>query len=63
MTELRIAEAEYEAARAEALHRGQIATQPLTAQRLGELCALGERMMRAGWRKEHALERARQFPV
>jgi len=42
------------AATAEALQRGLIATKPLTAARLGELCALGEKMMQAKMRTADA---------
>jgi hypothetical protein len=43
------------AAKAEALSNGQNATQPLTLARLGELCALGERMLITGRRRKAAL--------
>jgi hypothetical protein len=45
--------AEWEAT-AEALRKGLIATRPLTAVRLGELCALGEKMMQAKIRTAEA---------
>jgi hypothetical protein len=44
IAELRKAIAEDRAAKSEALQRGLDATQPLTLIRLGELCALGDRM-------------------
>ena len=47
LTDLNAAIAAEFAITAEAMHRGLIATRPLTAVRLGELCALGERMMLA----------------
>ena len=52
--------AEY-AAKAEALRMGLLATQPLTAIRLGELCALGEKMIDAKMRKEDAHAAARAW--
>jgi hypothetical protein len=45
--------AEY-AIQAEALHRGLVATKPLTAVRLAELCALGEKMIKARIRTKDA---------
>jgi hypothetical protein len=57
VAELRIAEAEDSAARKEALVKGLIATQPLTVIRLGELCALGEKMQHTGIRRKQALAR------
>jgi hypothetical protein len=42
------------AATAEALQRGLIATKPLTAVRIAELCALGEKMMQAKMRTADA---------
>jgi hypothetical protein len=45
--------AEY-AVTAEALRRGLIATKPLTAVRLAELCELGEQMMHAKMRTREA---------
>jgi hypothetical protein len=56
--ELADAIAEDEAAKKEALLTGLIATKPLSVVRLQQLCALGERMMKAAMRKaraEHAL--------
>jgi hypothetical protein len=38
----------------EALRRGLVATKPLTAVRLAELCVLGEQMMRAKMRTSEA---------
>ncbi|MEP6791376.1 MAG: hypothetical protein ABI907_08385 [Ramlibacter sp.] len=58
--ELRDAEADDVEARQEALYRGLVATQPLTAVRLQELCALGEKMLHTGLRKTAALARIRQ---
>ena len=46
-SEMRAAEAEFREASREALDSGLMATQPLTAIRMNELCILGERMMRA----------------
>jgi len=46
-SEMRAAEAEFREASREALDSGLMATQPLTAIRMNQLCALGERMMRA----------------
>lgn len=46
--------AEDHAAKIEALQRGLLATTPLTAIRLGELCALGEEMMHAARRRDEA---------
>jgi len=46
-SEMQAAEAEFREASREALHSGAMATQPLTAIRMNQLCALGERMMRA----------------
>jgi hypothetical protein len=60
-TALCIAEAEDAAARQEALSRGLSATQPLTVTRLGQLCALGERMLRTGIRRKQAQARLGQF--
>jgi hypothetical protein len=45
--------AEY-AVTAEAMRRGLIATKPLTAVRLAELCVLGEQMMKAKMRTTDA---------
>ena len=59
LTELNAATAAYQHATAEALQRGLIATKPLTVTRLAELCALGEKMMQAGRRREEALMAAR----
>ena len=59
--ELKTAIAEDRAAAAEALHQGLVATKPLTATRLAELCELGEKMVQAGHRKLRALARARRF--
>ena len=42
-------------AKAEALQRGMDATQPLSLVRLGELCALGDRMARTSAAREQAL--------
>jgi hypothetical protein len=47
LTDLNAAIAAEYAIQAEALHRGLVATKPLTAVRLAELCALGEKMMQA----------------
>jgi hypothetical protein len=46
-TRLNRAALEDRAAKSEALQRGLVATKPLTVVRLGELCALGERMIAA----------------
>lgn len=46
-SEMRAAEADFREASREALQIGAMATQPLTVLRLNQLCALGERMMRA----------------
>ena len=46
-SEMRAAEAEFREASRAALSSGAMATQPLTVIRMNELCALGERMMRA----------------
>ncbi|MES2937356.1 MAG: hypothetical protein V4864_06720 [Pseudomonadota bacterium] len=40
---------------ADAMELGMSATQPLSATRLAELCALGDRMIRTGRRKRLAL--------
>jgi hypothetical protein len=61
LIELNLAEIEDSAARAEAMHQGLVATQPLTATRLRELCVLGEKMMYTGRRKARALARAREL--
>ena len=45
--EMQAAEAEFREASRAALSSGAMATQPLTVIRMNELCALGERMMRA----------------
>jgi hypothetical protein len=42
-------------AKAEALQRGLAATQPLSLVRLGELCALGDRMARSSAVRDQAL--------
>lgn len=47
LTKLNLAKLEDRAAKQEALHRGMVATKPLSAVRLKELCVLGERMMAA----------------
>jgi hypothetical protein len=52
--------AEWEAT-AEALRKGLIATRPLTAVRLAELCALGEKMMQAKMRTADAHAAARTW--
>jgi hypothetical protein len=54
MTKLSRAIAEDRAAKNEALQMGLVATQPLTATRLDQLCALGEKMMHAARRVEEA---------
>jgi hypothetical protein len=61
--ELRDAQAADERAIDEALHKGLIATQPLTITRLAELCALGEKMLRTGIRKRTALARVSELPT
>jgi hypothetical protein len=48
-------------ATAEALHKGLIATKPLTAVRLAELCVLGEKMMKAKRRTADAHTAARMW--
>ena len=60
-TELKIAIAEDRAAAAEALHRGLVATKPLSVIRIAELCELGEKMVMTGKRKLLALAKARRF--
>lgn len=57
LNELRDAALEDQLAKAEALQLGMVATRPLSAQRLGELCALGEQMKAASERLARA-ERA-----
>jgi hypothetical protein len=42
------------AAKSEALAMGLLATRPLSAARLQQLCALGERMMHASLRRKDA---------
>jgi hypothetical protein len=59
LNDLRNADAEDRAAKAEALYRGVTATQPLTVTRLRELCELGEKMIRAATRRDRALARLR----
>jgi hypothetical protein len=59
--ELKIAIAEDRAAAAEALQRGLVATKPLSAIRIAELCELGEKMVMTGKRKLLALAKARRF--
>ena len=59
--DLCIAEAEDTAAKNEALSQGLGATQPLTITRLGQLCALGERMQRTGIRRKQAQARLEKF--
>jgi hypothetical protein len=54
LRELTSAVAEDEAAKREAFEIGLMATRPLSVIRLQQLCALGERMMRAGERKARA---------
>jgi len=49
------------AATEEALQKGLIATRPLTADRLIELCALGEKMMQAKIRAADAHAAARTW--
>jgi hypothetical protein len=49
------------AATTEALQKGLIATRPLTAERLIELCALGEKMMQAKMRTADAHAAARTW--
>lgn len=46
-SEMQAAEAEFHEATRAALHSGAMATQPLTVIRINQLCALGERMIRA----------------
>ncbi|RYF40478.1 MAG: hypothetical protein EOO25_12495 [Comamonadaceae bacterium] len=46
-SDMQAAEAEFREASRAALSSGAMATQPLTVVRMHELCALGERMMRA----------------
>lgn len=58
LTELNNAIAADILAREEAMRRGLLATKPLTATRLGELCVLGEKMMHAKRRKDEALAAA-----
>ena len=53
--ELSSAEVADDVAKEQALQRGLIATLPLTATRLAELCALGEAMMRTGLRRRAAV--------
>ena len=57
--ELQSAEAENGRATQQALQKGLVATQPLTATRLSELCELGERMYQTQRRRDAALERLR----
>jgi hypothetical protein len=59
LNELKLATAEDRAAKAEAMDRGVAATRPLTVTRLGELCALGERMIEAASRRERAVAHVR----
>ena len=63
LNELRNADAEDLAAKAEAMRSGAIATQPLTVTRLRELCELGEKMMRAATRRDLALAQVRLLLV
>jgi hypothetical protein len=58
LNELNVAIAVEFAAKADALQRGLDATKPLTATRLAELCALGEKMMYAKIAKDDAYEAA-----
>lgn len=53
--ELKAAIAHDKGAKAEALQRGLNATQPLTLERLGELCALGEHMAQTSARRRMAV--------
>lgn len=53
--EPRAAIAEDRAAKSEAMERAMLATQPLSSSRHGELCELGDRMIRTGWRRKLAL--------
>ena len=52
---LKAAIAQDRGAKAEALQRGIDATQPLSLIRLGELCALGDRMARTSATRDQAL--------
>ena len=61
LNELNAALAAEYAVTAEALQRGLIATLPLTTVRLGELCALGEKMMKAKMRTADAHAAARAW--
>jgi hypothetical protein len=54
--EVRAAISDDRTARAEAMRLGMLATQPLSVSRLGELCELGDRMIRTSWRKQLALD-------
>jgi len=53
--ELRSAQAADDEAKKQALQKGLVATKPLTAVRLAELCLLGETMVRTARRKQAAL--------
>ncbi len=55
ISELKTAIAHDEGAKAEALQRGLEATQPLSLERLGELCALGEHMAQTSARRRQAV--------
>ena len=57
---LKAAIAQDRGAKAEALQRGLDATQPLSLIRLGELCALGDRMARTSAARDQALVDLRQ---
>ncbi len=54
IAELHAAVALDRGARNEALQRGMSATQPLTLERLSELCALGDRMLQTAARRRLA---------
>lgn len=47
ITKVNLARQQELAAKQEALQRGMVATKPLNADRLAELCELGERMLAA----------------